>query len=68
MPPRENLTKDEYRNLDHETIINHFHEKLLKLAGMLNTPVAKEIAAHRQQVMIDFWLSLMPSGKPNASL
>ncbi|MGY0304368.1 HD domain-containing protein, partial [Limosilactobacillus fermentum] len=35
-------------------IINHFHEKLLKLAGMLNTPVAKEIAAHRQQVMIDF--------------
>ena len=54
MPPRENLTKDEYRNLDHETIINHFHEKLLKLAGMLNTPVAKEIAAHRQQVMIDF--------------
>ena len=54
MPPRENLTKDEYRNLDHETIINHFHEKLLKLAGMLNTPVAKEIAAHRQQVMLDF--------------
>ena len=54
IPPRTNLTKNEYRNLSHETIINHFHEKLLKLAGMLNTPVAKEIAVHRQRVMLDY--------------
>lgn len=52
--PRTNMTKEEYRNLDDETIINHFYEKLLKLKDMLNTPTAKKIAEHRQQVMLDF--------------
>lgn len=52
--PRTNMTKEEYRNLDDETIINHFYEKLLNLKDMLNTPTAKKIAEHRQQVMLDF--------------
>lgn len=52
--PRNNMTRDDYRDLSHETIINHFDEKLLKIKGMLNTQSAKQIANHRQQVMIDF--------------
>ncbi|WP_283588289.1 HD domain-containing protein [Limosilactobacillus viscerum] len=52
--PRENMSHEEYRNLDDETIINHFYEKILKLAGMLQTPTAKQIAIHRQQVIKDF--------------
>jgi uncharacterized protein len=52
--PRENMDRSEYRNLSHETIINHFDEKLLKLKGMLNTNAAKRIADHRQQIMLDF--------------
>ena len=62
--PREKMSKAEYRNLDNETIINHFYEKLLKLTGMMNTPTAKRIALHRQQFMYEFlnefkseWLS-----------
>ena len=54
LDPRTNMTREEYRNLDDETIINHFYEKLLKLKDMLNTPTAKKIAEHRQQVMLDF--------------
>lgn len=62
--PREKMNKAEYRNLDNETIINHFYEKLLKLTSMMNTPTAKKIALHRQQFMYEFlnefkseWLS-----------
>ena len=54
MPVRTHLTKEDYRDLSQETIINHVSEKLFKLKGMLNTPAAKEIAAHRDQVMHDF--------------
>lgn len=52
--PREHMDRNEYRNLSHETIINHFAEKLLKLKGMLNTQAAKRVAEHRQQIMLDF--------------
>lgn len=52
--PRLTMTKDDYRDLSHETIINHFDEKLLKIKAMLNTQSAKQLAAHRQQVMLDF--------------
>lgn len=62
--PREKMNMAEYRNLDNETIINHFYEKLLKLTSMMNTPTAKNIALHRQQFMYEFlnefqseWLS-----------
>lgn len=52
--PRTNMTKEEYRNLSNETIINHFYEKLLKLADQMNTNVAKRIAAGRQKTMLKF--------------
>lgn len=52
--PRKKMNKQEYRNLDDETIINHFDEKLLGLKDKLFTPTARVIAEHRQQVMLDF--------------
>lgn len=52
--PRKKLNKQEYRNLENETIINHFDEKLLGLKDQLFTPTARVIAEHRQQVMLDF--------------
>jgi uncharacterized protein len=52
--PRQNMTKAEYRNLDNETIINHFYEKLLKLPDQMNTLVAKRIAKNRQKTMTTF--------------
>lgn len=52
--PRKNLNKAEYRNLNNETIINHFYEKLLKLTEMMNTPTAKKVAQARHQYMLDF--------------
>lgn len=52
--PRTQMSHAEYRNLGGETIINHFYEKLLTLKDLMNTPTAKELAEHRQQVMLDF--------------
>lgn len=52
--PRQTMNKQEYRNLNNETIINHFYEKLLKLTAMMNTPTAKKIAERRHQYMLDF--------------
>lgn len=52
--PRTSMTKAEYRNLDNETIINHFYEKLLKLPDSMNTSVAKKIAKGRQKTMTTF--------------
>lgn len=52
--PRKKMSKQEYRNLDDETIINHFDEKLLGLKDKLFTPIARAIAEYRQQVMLDF--------------
>jgi len=52
--PRQTMDKAEYRNLNDETIINHFYEKLLKLTAMMNTPTAKKIAEKRHQYMLDF--------------
>lgn len=54
IPPRHNMSKEEYRNLDHETIINHFDEKLFKISAMLNTPTGRKMAAHRHRFMQEF--------------
>ncbi|MDK6503101.1 HD domain-containing protein [Lactobacillus crispatus] len=44
---------DDYRK--HKgTTINHFYEKLLKLAGLMNTRTGKEEAQRRTQYMYDF--------------
>ncbi|MDV7718660.1 HD domain-containing protein [Pediococcus ethanolidurans] len=50
--PRDKMTHAQYRQ--NETVINHFYEKLLKLAGLMNTAVAKKIAKHRTTVLEDF--------------
>lgn len=52
--PRQQMSRAEYRNLANETIINHFDEKLLHLAGMMQTKTAQQIANHRQKVMESF--------------
>ncbi|MFD1393117.1 HD domain-containing protein [Lacticaseibacillus jixianensis] len=53
LTPREHLDAAAYRGAD-STIINHFHEKLLKLAAQMNTPAAKRMATNRHQVMTDY--------------
>lgn len=51
--PRTEMTKAMYRSSE-GTTINHFYEKLLLIKDQLNTPAAKQLADHRQQVMHDF--------------
>lgn len=53
LPPRTHLDAQGYRQKE-STIINHFYEKLLHLAAQMNTPAARHLAAHRQQVMRDY--------------
>ncbi|MFL1696198.1 HD domain-containing protein [Weissella kandleri] len=50
---RKDLTHDEYRK--NSTVINHFYEKLLKLADLMNTESAREIAKRRTAFM-EFFL------------
>ncbi|MFT8724075.1 MAG: HD domain-containing protein [Liquorilactobacillus nagelii] len=52
--PRKSFSKQEYRDLANETIINHFYEKLLKLKALMNTTGGKQLAEQRQQFMLDF--------------
>lgn len=35
-------------------MVNHFHEKLLKLSAMMKTNSGKEMARRRHQFMLDF--------------
>jgi uncharacterized protein len=49
IPVREEISKEAYR--EKSTAINHFHEKLLKLKSLMNTPTARNIAEQRHQVM-----------------
>lgn len=64
IPPRDKMTKKEYRKHGN-TAINHFYEKLLKLQNMMHTNTAKKIAAERHEFMesylqqfYDEWQSL----------
>lgn len=59
IPVRTQLTKESYRNLTEETIMNHFHEKLFLLKDKLNTPYAKKIAQQRHQFMETFYAQFM---------
>jgi uncharacterized protein len=52
-PPQLHANFEAYKNSKSATI-NHFHEKLFMLKGMMNTPTAKRIAEGRNQVMLEF--------------
>lgn len=48
--PREQMTKEEYRN-GKSTAVNHFYEKLLNLKELMNTDYAKLMAEERHRFM-----------------
>ncbi|MEX2416439.1 MAG: HD domain-containing protein [Paenibacillaceae bacterium] len=50
MKPREAMTKEEYRS-GHDTAINHFYEKLLKLKQLMNTEYGRQMAEQRHTFM-----------------
>ncbi len=52
--PKIGMNKDEYRNNQDSTSINHFYEKLFLLKDMMNTAEGKKLAEHRQNVMEKF--------------
>ena len=53
IPPKMNMSKEEYKNSDAPTI-NHFYEKLLLLKDKMNTETGKKIALERHQFMENF--------------
>jgi len=58
--PREDLTRDDYlggavrRKRKPETTVNHFHEKLLKLKGLMKTDTGRAMAEKRHDRMVAF--------------
>ncbi|MBM7614123.1 HD domain-containing protein [Alkaliphilus hydrothermalis] len=54
IPIRDKLTKEEYRQKEKSTAINHFYEKLLKLKDLMNTKTGKEMAVKRHEYMEGF--------------
>jgi uncharacterized protein len=53
IPPKLNMSKEEYKNSDSPTL-NHFYEKLLLLKDKMNTPTGKKIAEARHRFMENF--------------
>ena len=53
IPPKLNMTKEEYTN-SKSTSINHFYEKLFLLKDFMNTSTARQIAEQREAFMQSF--------------
>jgi uncharacterized protein len=53
IPPKFNMSKEEYKISDSPTL-NHFYEKLLLLKDKMNTPTGKKIALERHHYMENF--------------
>ena len=53
IPPRLNLSKEEYKTSSSPTI-NHFYEKLLLLKDKMNTVTGKKLAEERHQFLLDY--------------
>ena len=53
IPPRENMTKEEYKNTQSPTI-NHFYEKLLLIKDKMNTSTGKKIAQDRHNYIVGY--------------
>lgn len=51
--PKINVSREEYAKSE-STTINHFYEKLFKLADLMNTDSAKKIATRREAYMKEF--------------
>ncbi|KZV15372.1 hypothetical protein F511_20357 [Dorcoceras hygrometricum] len=54
--PRSDLSKEKYMNKDHQTTVNHFHEKLLKLKDLMKTKAGQKRAERRHKFMEEFLL------------
>ncbi|MDO4397698.1 MAG: HD domain-containing protein [Oscillospiraceae bacterium] len=52
--PKTGMSKEEYRNNENSTSINHFYEKLLLLESMMNTSEGRRLAKRRMAVMQEF--------------
>ncbi len=53
VPPKLNMTKEEYKKSTAPTI-NHFYEKLLLLKDRMNTDHGKKLAQHRHDFMLRY--------------
>ncbi len=53
VPPKLNMTRDEYKNSTAPTI-NHFYEKLLLLKDLMNTKTGRKLAEQRHEFMKDY--------------
>ena len=58
IPPKLNMTKEEYVSSE-STTINHFYEKLFQLTALMNTKTARQIAEAREAYMKAFVLEFM---------